>query len=202
MSQLPVITVSRQYGSGGRYIAKMLASQLNIPYYDNELITLAAEQSGFDPKLFECADRNASNSLLFSLSLYSGVTGTYNMPLGDRIFLIQSDIIRKVSDQGPCVIVGRCANYVLREHPNCVSVFLHAPIQKRVDRAVAFYSLEPGRAKEEIARIDKKRSVYYANFSGEKWGDAANYDLSINTDRVGTDGAVEILRCMAEQLSK
>lgn len=106
MKEYPVITISRQYGSGGREVGQLLAKRLGIPYYDNELITLAAQESGFSPELFANADQNASNSLLFSLSLYGTTAGTYNMPIGDQVFLIQSDIIRKVAEQGPCVIVG------------------------------------------------------------------------------------------------
>ena len=197
MSNYPVITISRQYGSGGREIAQQLAKKLGVPYYDNKLITLAAQQSGFDPALFEHADKNASNSLLFSLSLYSGSTGTYTMPLGDKVFLIQSDIIRKVAQEGPCVIVGRCANYVLRKYENCLNVFLHAPLERRVQRAREEYGLTGTKVRDEVQRIDKKRSVYYGNFTGERWGDAANYDLCINTDAVGIEGAAALMADLA-----
>lgn len=198
MKRYPVITISRQYGSGGREIGAALASKLGIPYYDNELITLAAEESGFDRALFENADKNASNSLLFSLSMYSGSTGTYNMPLGDRVFLIQSDIIRKVAEK-PCVVVGRCADYVLRELPDHISVFVHAPIEWRVERAVGSYGLPLGRARDEIALLDKKRAVYYAHFTGEKWGASQNYDLTINAKAAGVGGCVETIAAFAEQ---
>ena len=129
MKPYPVITISRQYGSGGRDIGLALAKKLGIPYYDNELITMAAKESGFAPELFKNADQNASNSLLFSLSMYGTATGTFNMPLGDQVFLIQSDIIKKVANEGPCIIIGRCADYILRDFPNSLSIFLHAQSQ-------------------------------------------------------------------------
>ena len=181
MKEYPVITISRQYGSGGREVGQLLAKRLGIPYYDNELITLAAEESGFAPELFANADQNASNSLLFSLSLYGTTSGTYNMPIGDRVFLIQSDIIRKVAQQGPCVIVGRCADYVLHENPNCLSVFLRAPLDWRIEHAVTNYGLAREGAKEAISRTDKKRSVYYQHFTGEKWGLSDTYHITVDT---------------------
>lgn len=202
MKEYPVITISRQYGSGGREIGQRLAKQLDIPYYDNELITMAAQESGFAPELFANADQNASNSLLFSLSLYGTTAGTYNMPIGDQVFLIQSDIIRKVAEQGPCVIVGRCADYVLHENPNCLSVFLRAPLAWRIEHAVANYGLERMGAKDVINRTDKKRSVYYLHFTGEKWGVADTYHITVDTSRVGIPSTVDMLCGLAESWEK
>ncbi|PWM25853.1 MAG: cytidylate kinase [Oscillospiraceae bacterium] len=202
MKEYPVITISRQYGSGGREVGQLLAKRLGIPYYDNELITLAAEESGFAPELFANADQNASNSLLFSLSLYGTTSGTYNMPIGDRVFLIQSDIIRKVAQQGPCVIVGRCADYVLHENPNCLSVFLRAPLDWRIEHAVTNYGLAREGAKEAISRTDKKRSVYYQHFTGEKWGLSDTYHITVDTSRVGIGSTVDMLYGLAANWEK
>lgn len=202
MKNYPVITISRQYGSGGREIGKAVAERLGIPYYDNELITLAAQQSGFAPELFENADKNASNSLLFSLSMYGSTTGTYNMPLGDQVFIIQSDIIKKVAGEGPCVIVGRCADHILREHPHCVSVFLRAPLEVRVQHAIEQYGLAAATAKTVINKTDKKRAVYYAHFTGEKWSDVENYHLTVDTSRVGIAATAQMLGDLAEHLAK
>lgn len=202
MKQYPVITISRQYGSGGREIGLTLAKKLDIPYYDNELITMAAQESGFSPDLFKNADQNASNSLLFSLSMYGSTTGTFNMPLGDQVFLIQSDIIKKVAKEGPCVIVGRCADYVLRDFSNYLSVFLHAPLEHRLERAISYYDINPLKAKEIVTKTDKKRSVYYSHFSGEKWGTSENYHITANTACMGLAGTSEMLAFMADKLAK
>ncbi len=202
MKPYPVMTISRQYGSGGREIGLALAKKLGVPYYDNELITMAAKESGFAPELFKNADQNASNSLLFSLSMYGTATGTFNMPLGDQVFLIQSDIIKKVANEGPCIIVGRCADYILRDFPNGLSIFLHAPLDRRLERVVDSYGADPLRAKDLVMKTDKKRAVYYTHFTGEKWGAAENYHVAVDTARLGLGGTVEVLASMAEHMAK
>jgi hypothetical protein len=193
MKSIPVITISRQYGSGGRQIGQALAKALDIPYYDNELITLAAQESGFDKKMFEDADKTAYSSLLFSLSMYGGPGGINSMPLPDRVYLIQSDLIRKLAKEGPCVIVGRCGDYVLRNETNCLSVFLRAPQDVRLRRAIDEYGDAPDTAADKLARTDKKRSVYYSHFTGERWGVSDNYDLILNTAAFGIEGTVQLL---------
>ena len=166
-----VITISRQYGSGGRYVGKKLADRLGIPFYDNELISMAAKESGFAESLFENAEKNTTYSLLYSLSMFgTGTGGMYGLPLSDKVFLIQSDIIKQVAEKGPCVIVGRCADYVLRERRDVIHFFLQA-----------------------IEKTDKKRAAYYNYYTGERWGDIKNYHLALNTDSVGIDNAVDIL---------
>lgn len=202
MKSYPVITISRQYGSGGRDIGLALAKKLGIPYYDNELITMAAKESGFAPELFKNADQNASNSLLFSLSMYGTTTGTFNMPLGDQVFLIQSDIIKKVAGEGPCIIIGRCADYILRELPNCLSVFLHAPLEHRLEHAIDSYGAAPLKAKDIVLKTDKKRAVYYTHFTGEKWGVAENYHVAVNTARLGIQGTADLLASVAGQIAQ
>lgn len=201
MANYPIITIGRQYGSGGRDIGRALAKELSIPYYDKELITMAAEESGFSPELFANADKNASNSLLFSLSMYGSTTGTYNMPLGDQVFIIQSDIIKKVAEQGPCIIVGRCADYTLRNRPDCLSIFLRSPLESRIKRAVEVYGLDPKQARDTIAKTDKKRSVYYAHFTGEKWGASDNYHITVDTSRVGIEGTASFLAAIAKDIA-
>ncbi|MEG2174790.1 MAG: cytidylate kinase-like family protein [Oscillospiraceae bacterium] len=198
MNGLPIITISRQYGSGGRAIGKLLAGHLGIPYYDNELITLAAQESGFSPSLFANADQNASNSLLFSLSMYSDQTGSSAaMPLGEQVFLIQSNIIRQVAANGPCVLVGRCADYVLGNM--CLNVFLHAPLEWRIQHAITNYHLPAAKAREEILKTDKKRAVYYSHFTGDKWGDGSHYGLMLDVSCVGVEGAAAVLGSLAHE---
>ncbi len=194
-----VITISRQYGSGGRFVGRKLAEKLKIPFYDNELISMAAKESGFSESLFENAEKNTTYSLLYSLSMFGTSTGgMYGLPLSDKVFLIQSDIIKKVASQGPCVIVGRCADYVLRENKNVIHFFLYSDIEHRIARVIKYYNLEEKKAKETIEKTDKKRSAYYNYYTGERWGEMKNYHLSINTDSVGVENCAEILAKYAD----
>jgi len=189
-----VITISRQYGSGGRIIGQMVAKKLGIPYYDNELITLAAQESGFDKKMFEEADKNASNSLLFSLSVYGGQgMGAGVQTLADKVFLIQSDVIKQVAGKGDCVIVGRCADYALKNSANCISIFLRAPLEDRIKRAMKEYNDDEATVSKKVSSTDKKRSVYYAHFTGEKWGVSENYDMVINTSTLGIEKTADLI---------
>lgn len=189
-----IITISRQYGSGGRFVGKMLAEKLGIPFYDNELISMAAKESGFAESLFENAEKNTTYSLLYSLSMFGTSSGgMYGLPLSDKVFLIQSDIIKKVADQGPCIIVGRCADYVLRERSDVIHFFFYSDINERVKRAMTYYGLEEKKAKEAIEKTDKKRAAYYNYYTGERWGDIKNYHLSLNTDSIGIENCVDVL---------
>ncbi len=189
-----VITISRQYGSGGRFVGRKLAEKLGIPFYDNELISMAAKESGFAESLFENAEKNTTYSLLYSLSMFGNSTGgMYGLPLSDKVFLIQSDIIKKVASEGPCVIVGRCADYVLRERHDVVHFFFHSDMDSRIARAMKYYGLEEKKAKEAIEKTDKKRAAYYNYYTGERWGEIKNYHMAINTDAIGIDNCVDIL---------
>lgn len=189
-----VITISRQYGSGGRFVGKKLAEKLGIPFYDNELISMAAKESGFAESLFENAEKNTTYSLLYSLSMFgTNSAGLYGLPLSDKVFLIQSDIIKKVAAEGPCVIVGRCADYVLKERDDVIRFFLYSDIDSRIKRAQTYYGLDEKKAREAIEKTDKKRAAFYNYYTGESWGDIKNYHMSIDTDSVGIDKSVDIL---------
>lgn len=189
-----VITISRQYGSGGRFVGRKLAEKLGIPFYDNELISMAAKESGFAESLFENAEKNTTYSLLYSLSMFGTSTGgMYGLPLSDKVFLIQSDIIKKVAEQGPCVIVGRCADYVLRERSDVLHFFFYSDIENKIKRATEHYNLDEKKAKEAIEKTDKKRAAYYNYYTGERWGEIKNYHLSLNTDSIGIDNCVDVL---------
>ena len=189
-----VITISRQYGSGGRFVGRKLAQKLGIPFYDNELISMAAKESGFAESLFENAEKNTTYSLLYSLSMFgTNSAGLYGLPLSDKVFLIQSDIIKRVAAEGPCVIVGRCADYVLREREDVIRFFLYSDIDSRMKRAKTYYGLDDKKAREAIEKTDKKRAAFYNYYTGERWGDIKNYHMAIDTDSVGIDGCVDIL---------
>ena len=169
-----VITIGRQYGSGGREIGQKLAKYYDIPFYDNELITRAAKESGFAEETFEKAEDKATNSLLYSLAMGINVYGNQDfgfsgLSLDDRIFLAQSDVIRKVADEGPCVIVGRCADYVLKERENVVNLFVRASMSYRLQRAIVNYQVDEKKAADIIMKNDKRRRNYYNYHVGEKW---------------------------------
>ena len=193
MKENLIITISRQYGSGGREIGRRLAERLGIPYYDKELIILAAERSGYARSLFEEADQKASNSMIFSLMRAGSMVNSYDLPLNDKIYLIQSGVIQQVARQGSCVIVGRCADYVIQDRFPCVNVFIHAALQKRMDRAVKVYGLSPDDVQSVLLKTDKRRETYYNYYTGRKFGDARNYTLSLDSLGVGIENAVRVM---------
>ncbi|MCI8770506.1 MAG: cytidylate kinase-like family protein [Lachnospiraceae bacterium] len=193
-----VITIGRQYGSGGREIGEKLAKRYGIPFYDNELITRAAKESGFAEETFERAEDKATNSLLYSLAMGINVYGNQDfgfsgLSLDDRIFLAQSDVIRKIAEEGPCVIVGRCADYVLRERDNVFNVFVRASMDYRLERAIKNYGVEEKKAADFILKNDKRRGNYYSYHVGEKWTNLNNYDLVVCSSLVGIDRAVDCI---------
>lgn len=187
-----IITISRQYGSGGRIVAKKLSQKLNIPFYDHDLITMAAKESGLSEQLFENADLQTTNSFLYPITVLGTSPDAQGIPLPDKIFLQQCEVIRQISKQS-CVIVGRCADYVLRKDPGCISVFLHASIQNRITRARDEYHLTAKNPEDAILKIDKKRSAYYNYYTEQNWGIAENYHLSIDSGKLGLDGAVSLI---------
>lgn len=202
-----VITISRQYGSGGREIGSKLAKKLGIPYYDNELITRAAKESGFAEAVFENVEKKATNSLLYSIAMGMSSYGSQdlgfsNLSLDDRIFIAQSNVIRKVAEEGPCVIIGRCADYVLKDMDNVVHLFIHASMPFRIERAVNIDGVDRNRAEEIITKNDKRRANYYNYHSGEKWGAATNYHLSIDSSYLGIDHAVNSICTFVKELEK
>lgn len=202
-----IITISRQYGSGGREIGKKLAEQLEIPFYDNEIITRAAKESGFAEAAFHRAEQKATNSLLYSIAMGLNSYGSQdfgysNLSLDDRIYLAQSEVIHKLADEGPCVIVGRCADYVLRNHKNIINIFIWASLEFRADRAVKLYDMPDHKAAEQIIKIDKRRANYYNYHANEKWGRADNYDLSIKSDLLGIDKTTEVIKEFLLETSK
>ena len=202
-----VITIARQYGSGGRTIGKKLAESLNIPFYDKELIAMAAKKSGLSQEVFEKADEKATSSLLYSLVMGTDNFGSHfstvsDMPINDRLFMIQSDIIQHAALEGPCVIVGRCADYVLREHPNCFHVFIRAEHDDRVKRIVEEYGDPAAKADDLLQKKDKQRANYYNFYSNKKWADMNNYDLVVNSSLFGIDGSIDVIKAALEIAEK
>ena len=206
---LPVITIARQYGSGGHEVGEKLAQKLGVPFYDKALIAMAAKQSGISPEVFERADEKATSSLLYSMVMGGGgygfgsrVPGLGDMPITDKLFLIQSDIIKKAAEEGPCVIIGRCADYILREHLNCFHVFIHADKDARVKRIVMKELCEEKKAPDFVTKKDKQRANYYNFYSNNRWDDLNNYDLTVNTSRFSIEQAVNLIAEAAGKLDK
>lgn len=190
-----IVTLSREYGSGGLEIGRALAEALGLPCYDKKLLSIAAEKSGFSEELLRQAESKATNSLLYSLatSLGVGAYGPDTLSLYDKMYLAQFDVIRQVAEEGSCVIVGRCADYVLRDQENCRHFFLHAPLEDRMNRAIKEYGDEPSNIKSVVLKHDKARANYYYHYTNQKWGDAKLYDMTLNTSSTGPEGAVKML---------
>ncbi len=201
-----VIAIGRQYGSGGFKLGTRIAEELGIPCYDKELVELAAEKSNMSNEALKHVDERATGSLLYSI-----VTGTYtsyglggplyyDLPINDKLFLAQSEVIREVAEKGPCVIIGRCADYVLKNSGfNCISVFVYAGIEYRVKNVMAKTGLVYSKAKESIQKTEKHRRAYYDYYTNRQWGNMTNYDLCINIEEAGEDLTVEMIKAYAKQ---
>lgn len=203
MERKYIITIARQFGSGGREIGKALAESLGIPCYDKELISLAAKESGMDADVFKNVDERATNSLLYSLSmgLYSfgnNFSSNGDLPVNDRLYILQHQIIKKLAEEGPCVIVGRCADYVLKDRDDTLSVFIHADMEYRKKRAIEIHGVAKNRAEQIVNKTDKVRANYYSFYSGQKWGYAHNYDLCLDSSKLSTDKIVKLIRAYME----
>ena len=199
-----IITIGRQYGSGGREIGMRLAEELGIKCYDSELLTKAAKVSGMSEEIFEKHDEKPTNSFLYSLVMDTYATGYnaaafYDMPLNHKVFLAQFNAIKEIAKEESCVIVGRCADYALEDYPNVLSVYIHAPLESRVKRIMDKYELSEEKAKEAIQKTDKKRAAYYNYFTNKKWGDSESYDFCINSSLLGIDGTVDLIKSIVEK---
>lgn len=173
-----IITIGREFGTGGRQIARAVAGRLGVPVYDKELITLAAKESGLSEEAVAASEKRPTGSLLYSL-----YTMGSELPLSDQVFLAQSQVIHRLADQGPCVILGRCGDYVLRGRSGVLRVFLHAPLEFRAARALADGSLPPDAGEKAAALVqkeDRRRAAYYNFYSEFRWGEAGHYDLCLN----------------------
>lgn len=199
MSKKTIVTIGRQFGSEGREIGRRLAELSGAAFYDKELLWLAARDSGITPELFESNDELPVNSLLYSLSTQpptAAIGHTISMdplPLPHKLFLAQFDAVRKVAAQGDCVIVGRCADYALRDNPDCVNVFIHAPLEIRIQRVCARQGLDSNKAKDLIVKTDKKRAAYYNSFSDRRWGAIDTYHLTVDSSLLGAEKTAELL---------
>ena len=189
-----IITIGREFGSGGHEIGFRLAEELGIPFYDKLLVSMVAEEGEFAQKYLEEMDEKVNIHIAPFLATRSNYS-VYNQPVSDMIFFRQAEIIRKLADEGACVIVGRCADYILEKHPDLLRVFLFGDLKDRVARKEAMnLEIEESDMTKHVQNTDKKRSRYYRHYTGRVWGDRDNYDLCINTSVVGINGTVELLK--------
>ena len=199
MTNHTVITIGRQLGSGGKEVGLQLAEELGIKCYDKELLERSAKDSGLCQELFENNDEKPTNSFLYSLVMdtysfgYSSAAFA-DMPINHKVFLAQFDTIKNIAKEGPCVIVGRCADYALSEFDNMLSVFVHADLEKRIRRVARKNELTDATAKDRIQKTDKRRASYYNYYTSKKWGDAASYNLSLDSGVLGIDGCVQMIK--------
>ena len=196
MSNNLVITIGREYGSGGREIGKKLAEKLGVKCYDRELLERAAKESGICEELFFNHDEKPTNSFLYSLVMDTyafGHSANIEMPLNQKVFLAQFDTIKKIAKEESCVIVGRCADYVLEDFENVINVFISAPVDYRAQNISKRRDVTVGKAKEIILKTDKKRSSYYNYYTNKRWGDTRSYNLCIDSSKLGVDGCVYLL---------
>ena len=194
-----VITIARQYGSGGKTVGQMLAKELGIPFYSRDILRLASEDSGISEGLFGEADEKLKNNPLLRLTknVYDGdlIPPESGEFVSDKnLFNYQAKIIKQLAETQSCVIVGRCADYVLKDYPNVMSVFVHADEQFCFDRAMERNSMSPKEMKKFIAKVDKYRGDYYRYYTGQNWTDARNYDLCLDTSKFTYEEAAELIK--------
>lgn len=195
-----VINLGRQLGSGGKEIGEKLAKELNIAFYDKELIRLASEESGLCKEFFEKADERAQKTFLGALfGNRVPFVGDGAMPYGsclnnDALFKIQSDVIRGLAENGSCLFVGRCADYILRDYPRCVNIFISASKEARIERIMLKNNLSAVQAEELIEKADRKRAAYYNYYSYNTWGAAATYHLCIDSSLLGIEDTVSFIK--------
>ena len=208
MDKKIIITIARQYGSGGREIGEKIAAKLGIPLYDKELIKEAATRGSLDENVIKEADESATNSLLYTLAMGSNVLGTtmhfgYKMPLNDKLFILQSEVIKEYAKAGSCVIIGRCADYVLRDEENVLRLFIYGDLDHRQARITERHpELKPSQIIDVINKTDKRRSSYYNFYTGNKWGKYDNYDIALNSSTFGIDGTADLICACVEDMLK
>lgn len=188
-----IITISRQFGSGGRTVGRQLAERLNIPFYDRELVKQVAEETGFDTKFIEENGEFSPSKSIFSFAVSQGVPCMQNgLSVSDFIFCMQRQVILKLAEK-PCVIVGRGADYILRDRDDVFDVFIHASMENRADRIVRLYGESEKKPEQRLADKDKKRKIYYKHYTDREWGDAKNYDMCLDSGRIGIDKCVDLI---------
>lgn len=194
-----IITIGRQFGSGGREIGELVAKSYGIPFYDKELLTRAAKESGFCEEMLHNHDERPTNSFLYNLVMdtysFGYNSGSYSeMPISHKVFLAQFDTIKKIAEEGPCVIVGRCADYALADFDNVVNLFIFGEEKEKIKRISERHSLNEKQARDMMIKKDKQRQSYYNYYSSKKWGRSDSYDLCINSSKLSVEGCVNLVK--------
>ena len=206
MAKKIIITIARQYGSGGREIGERVAELLGIPLYDKEIINDAASKGSLNEEVIKNADETAANSLLYTLAMGSNILGTtmhfgYKMPLNDRLFILQSEVIKEYAKNGSCVIIGRCSDYVLRDEEGLLRLFIYGDLDHRQERVKMRHpEIKETQIIDVINKTDKRRSSYYNFYTGNKWGKYDNYDMAINSSTLGIEGTAQLVYACAKKL--
>jgi CMP/dCMP kinase len=200
-----IITIGRELGSGGRTIGKMVANKLGIPYYDRELIDAAADKSGLSKTMIETTEQKITNSLLYNIAM-----GTFQgygilkdadkgtLPLSEQVYVAQKEVIEGYANEGSCVIVGRCADQILSARDDVLKVFIYADLDKRVEKSIKDYGFAKDEARKKVKTSDKERARHYNSFTEKTWGDRHNYDLLLDSGKLGLEKCVEIICSAAE----
>jgi shikimate kinase len=202
MEEKFVINIGRQLGSGGREIGERLSGLLKVPFFDKELLQIASQESGLEKEFFEKADEKNSHNILgglFSQNVWANEVYSNYYLSNETLFLIQSDVIRKLAGEHSCIFIGRCADYVLKEHQRCLNVFISADLDDRIRRIAEMQQLTENKAIELIEKTDKKRASYYNYYSNKVWGAAESYHLCINSSVLGIDETVKFILAFAEK---
>lgn len=206
MAKKVIITVARQYGSGGREIGEKVAELLNVPIYDKEIITDAAAKGDLSEDVLRTADESAANSLLYTLAMGSNVVGTtmhfgYKMPINDKLFILQSELIKEYAEKGSCVIIGRCSDYVLRDTEGVLRLFIYGDLDHRKARVAERHpEIKSSQIIDLINKTDRRRASYYNFYTGNKWGKYDNYDMAINSSTLGIDETAKLIAACAKKL--
>ena len=206
MAKKVIITVARQYGSGGREIGEKVAELLNVPIYDKEIITDAAAKGDLSEDVLRTADESAANSLLYTLAMGSNVVGTtmhfgYKMPINDKLFILQSELIKEYAEKGSCVIIGRCSDYVLRDTEGVLRLFIYGDLDHRKARVAERHpEIKSSQIIDLINKTDRRSASYYNFYTGNKWGKYDNYDMAINSSTLGIDETAKLIAACAKKL--
>ena len=200
-----IITISRQYGSGGRQIGRKLAQELGIPFYDKEVIDLAAKESGLAVDFIRGQEQQLTQSLLFSIvtnfnAAASSAFSPNMLSLSDQVYLAEAKAIRDLADKGSCVIVGRCADFILKDRPDCLHIFIHADMEHRAARVRERYGETKQPMEKRLQEKDSKRKIYYKHYTNRNWGEAQNYHLCLNSGLIGVDKCTDIICDVAEMV--
>ena len=196
-----IITISREFGSGGRTIANEVANRLGYAFYDKALVERIARESGYSTDFVERRGEDATSTSSFLFNLARSASGGFEgySDISDKLYVTQHNIIKRLPEEGPCVIVGRCSDYILKDAPDALHVFIYADMQFKTDRIVKLYGERDDAPEKRLEEKDKKRKVYYKNFTGRIWGMSGNYDISLNSGKLGIESCIDIIVELAKR---